>query len=396
MKTKIYPILLLTSFFALAQTPTGYWDNKRITNKEIKLSAGDKVVVKSEDLPVGTTEIAFRITMLDENQKMANDFAGVLKAIPDPYYISKGLGSAISLVSSITGKDKCTYAVFAENLDAFEYVKSGAITKACMFQLEPTNKDAKVISLDKQLCLAPNSKNIWFAFKNENWMMNEKIILEIVPWVDYETSKGWTKSAKEKVSDWVATYLKNKEVSSRSETANFYKSLYKDFEAQQLEYLSDKEKALLYEKYKEEYKTKMEAHRNFYKEAYDLDKKGNYAEAISVLETKVASKPVLSAQEWSLLGELYLKTNQIEKAFITLKNASALYSENLSLKLNLAHAYMFNDEVSASKKIHKQFMTQNISASQTWKNKAINDLEAFKKMSNLPQKNISKIWKLYN
>src|SRR5689334_8914816 len=114
MKFKTIPLFIffIGSNVSFAQDADGYWDRERITNKEIKLSAGDKIVIKSEDLPDGTTEFVYRITLLDENQKMVSDLASVLKAIPDPYYIGKGTGGAISLASSISGSDKCTYAIF--------------------------------------------------------------------------------------------------------------------------------------------------------------------------------------------------------------------------------------------------------------------------------------------
>ena len=98
MKFKITPLffIFLSATSLFAQETDGYWDNQRITNKEIKLSAGDKIIVKSEDFPAGTTEFVYRITLLEENQKMVNDLASVLKAIPDPYYIGKGTGGALS------------------------------------------------------------------------------------------------------------------------------------------------------------------------------------------------------------------------------------------------------------------------------------------------------------
>lgn len=396
MKFQILPLLLFSNFLAFAQSAEGYWDNQRITNKEINLGAGEKIIVKSEDFPVGTTEFAYRITLLDENQKMVSDLASVLKAIPDPYYISKGAGSAISLLSSISGSDQCIYAIFKDNTQASDFIGSENVSKACLYQKNPVSKDAKVVSLAKNTCLDDEATVVWFAFKNENWVMKEKIILEIVPWVDYQARKGWTTAAKNNASTWVTNYAKTAFGNQyRGASNNFLKNVYQEFDASQFESFTEYQKIAVFEKYNEQFKTKLEVNRNYYKEAFDFAKKGNTAEAISVLEEKIASKPSLSALEWNLLGELYLKTNQIEKAFITLKNASVLYPENLFLKLNLAHAYMFKDEVATAKKIHKEFMNQNISAKQSWKNKAINDLDAFKK-TNLPQKNIDKIWRLYN
>ena len=112
----------------------GYWDNQRVTNKEIKLSAGERTLVKSEDFPDGTTEFVYRITLLDENQKMVSNLSSMLKAIPDPYFIGKGTGGAIDLASAISGTDKCTYAIFSDNNKATDFIKSGDTKKACLYQ----------------------------------------------------------------------------------------------------------------------------------------------------------------------------------------------------------------------------------------------------------------------
>ena len=46
---------LLFSATFYAQTD-GFWDKERATTKEISLSAGKRALIKTEDLPVGTTE----------------------------------------------------------------------------------------------------------------------------------------------------------------------------------------------------------------------------------------------------------------------------------------------------------------------------------------------------
>jgi hypothetical protein len=39
-------------------------------------------VIKTDDFPVGTTELIYRITLLDDNQKIANSLVSLLKAVP--------------------------------------------------------------------------------------------------------------------------------------------------------------------------------------------------------------------------------------------------------------------------------------------------------------------------
>ncbi len=178
-----------TSVFAQKD---GYWDKERAFNKEIVVSARERIVVKTEDLPVGTTEVVFRITLLDQNQQMANSLVSVLKSIPDPTGISQGSAGAVFLVSKISGDDKCKYAIFSNAASAAEYKKSGDTDNACFLQEEAVSKDAKRLSIDKSLCLLPNSNAMWFGFESKNWIMNQKIVLEVVPWVNNRLSSGWT------------------------------------------------------------------------------------------------------------------------------------------------------------------------------------------------------------
>ncbi|MFC4816671.1 MULTISPECIES: tetratricopeptide repeat protein [unclassified Flavobacterium] len=403
MKSKIIPFfLLIGTISAFAQSADGYWDNQRITNKEIKLSAGEKIIVKSEDLPVGTTEFVYRITLLDENQKMVNDLASVLKAIPDPYYIGKGTGGAITLLSGISGTDKCTYAVFQEQQKAADFSVSGKFDNACVYQKNPVSKDAKLISLAKNTCLDDDVKTIWFAFKNENWMMNEKIVLEIVPWVDKIASRGWTAKRKNEVVENLMktaslSYLKKE--TSRNVALSLFNQVEEKFRYQDFKALSADEQKFEIERLEEKAFIQNDALNLYYEmicyKANLLAQKGNVDEAIAMIESKVTSKPTAKAVNYNSLAELYMKSKQFEKALKTLKNAENIDPSELKVQMNLAHVYMFMDNVSASKEIHKKYRNQNVSAKQTWKNKAINDLDGFKK-TNLPQENIGRIWKLYN
>ncbi|MCD8529567.1 MAG: hypothetical protein LRY25_02165 [Flavobacterium sp.] len=177
----------------------GFWDKERATTKEITLSAGKRALIKTEDLPVGTTEFVYRVTVLDKNQKLTSSLVSVLKAIPDPTGISQGTAGAIHLTSAISGDDKCTFALFQEANAANLFLKEGKTDRACWEQKEKVNKDAKLIT-SSSLCLT-NLPNLWFGFESQNWVMNQKIVLEVVPWVDYKASRGWTKEAKKEVLD---------------------------------------------------------------------------------------------------------------------------------------------------------------------------------------------------
>ena len=110
-KFLIFIVSIFIHFQSFAQQD-GYWDKERATTKEEVLSARKRIVINTEDLPIGTTEVVFRITLLDENQQMANSLVSVLKAIPDPTGISQGSAGAILLLSKISGDDTFKYAIF--------------------------------------------------------------------------------------------------------------------------------------------------------------------------------------------------------------------------------------------------------------------------------------------
>lgn len=400
-----FPIVTLALFFsklAFSQAPSGYWDNQRITNKEISLSTGDKIVVKSEDFPIGTTEFAYRITLLDENQKMVSDLSSVLKAIPDPYYIGKGAGGAISLLSTISGSDKCTYAIFQDPTKAANYVKTDKLEEACLSQKKAVSKDAKVVSLSKNSCLDDQAKSVWFVFKNENWLMNEKIVLEIVPWVDAIASRGWTKKNKESILAKIylegATQLVKKEYKEKY-GFKMVELLSKEFRFDDFLRLSPAEQKLAIEKNEDSVLAQIGLPNAYNQmkciQAENMAKEGKMEEAINYILDKVIAKSNATALNYNSLAQLYIQSNQLEKALKTLETAEKLDKSELRVQMNLAHVYMFLDEVSKCKEIHKRYLNQNISSKQTWKNKAINDLDAFKKTS-LPQENIAKIWRLYN
>lgn len=399
MKFKIVPLFIFfigynTSF---AQDADGYWDKERITNKEIKLSAGDKIVIKSEDLPEGTTEFVYRITLLDENQKMVNDLASALKSIPDPYFIGKGTGGALSLVSSISGTDKCTYAIFNDALKTTDFSKTGNIKTACLYQPNPVSKDVKVVSM-KSTCLNEKVHNLWFAFESQNWIMNEKIVLEIVPWVDKKASRGWSQENKKNTID----YLKSSQTALRLPNSdsfcfNLLEKIQKEYKFQEFQKLSSAEKNDFISKNEDvalvETGNTSIFNKRIRQEVKKMASQGKFDNAIQLLNDKVINKGKGEALDYNSLAEQYIFTKQFEKALKTLKNAEKLDSSELLVQLNLAHTYMFLDDMSASREIHNKFKLQNVSATQSWKNKTINDLDTFQKM-NLPNDNFKKILRL--
>lgn len=374
----------------------GYWDKDRATSKEIIVSARERFVVKSEDLPVGTTEIVYRITVLDDNQQLANSLASVLKAIPDPTGISQGSAGALFLLSKVSGDDKCKYAVFTTNALALAYKGNGKTDRACWFQNTPVNKDAKVLSVGKSSCLQPNSTNVWFAFDSKNWIMNQKIILEIVPWVDTKLSRGWNIVNRKTILN----QCKTSETAKKFQNSDEYcvcllDKMQKEYRFQEFQSLLDIEKDKRIKDLAASCITETTNSLNDNQRSIALNfaKAGKYNEAITILIPIINSGKAIIT-DYNFLGELYIYTKQFGKALKTLKSGESLDASELSIQLNLAHTYMFLDDVNASKKIHKRYKEQNINATESWKEKAKLDFDMFTQKS-LPTDNFKKILRVF-
>ena len=393
-------ILLLTAFFSI---PThaqqdGYWDKERTTNKQIIVPAREKIIIKSEDFPVGTTEIVYRITLLDDNQEIASSLVSLLKAVPDPTGISKGSAGAIFLMSKISGDDKCTYSIFSLEKYANEYQKSGKNDKACFFQNQPVNKEVKLLSVNKSACLTLNSENIYFGIESKNWIMNQKMVLEIVPWVDKKLSRGWNSINKQmilnqcKLSETTAK-LPNSDnfcicqLQKIQEKFRFFE--YDDLlEAEKTTFLSALETECLKKTGANDYlndKIRTEIDSLILNFKYEL--------ATTKLQNLI-KKNNARAIDFNNLGFCYLMTKQYQKASIFIKKAIEADNSELLFQLNLAHVFMLLNDTKSSKKIHEKYNIQNINSNQSWVEKTKSDFDLFQK-SGLPINNFNKILRVF-
>lgn len=383
---------LLFSATFYAQTD-GFWDKERATTKEISLSAGKRALVKTEDLPVGTTEFVYRITLLDEGQKLTSSLVSVLKAIPDPTGISQGTAGAIQLTSAISGDDKCTYALFQEANAANVFFKDGKTDKACFEQKEKVNKEAKLIS-SSSLCLT-NLPNLWFGFESQNWLMNQKIVLEVVPWVDYKASRGWDKTTKNEI---LTIAKKLPVVSKLTKKDQFYavfienmakKFTYRDF----LQLLTVEKNNAIDKLTEESLKStgELKAYYDIIREkSFAAFQKGNYEEAITIISSEMMAKNRATYIDYEILGDYYLFSKQFTKAEETYNKGLKLNPSEIHFQLNLAHVYLFTDRISDAKDIHKKYAHESLSNGKTWIAQTKLDFTTFEKHE-LPTDDFKKI-----
>ena len=383
MFKKLFLIISLLSIANLfSQAQDGYWDNIRTTNETVTLKAGEKKSIKTANFPEGTTEVVYRITLLDDNQKLSSSLVSVLKAIPDPTGISQGTAGAVFLLSSISGDDKCKYAVFQENKDSENYLKTGKVINACVVQNTPINKEAKLLSANSK-CDIKNSETLYFTFESDNWIMNQKIVLEVVPWVNKKASRGWNTETKKALENEIEklnffSYLSKKDIFI-GECINLVSEKYKYKEYKDL-LPSEKNYALQTITLKAVQNTnQMNDFLEFKrKTAWDFYKKNEHQKAIDYALNEIFVNNWAQAKDYSALGDIYIETKQFVKAKESYQKATQLDANQLWYQLKYANALVFNKEISEAKEIHKKYKSNNIDAKTSWVQQAKFDIAFYK------------------
>lgn len=399
MRKSIVAICFLFANFVFAQNNEGYWDNIRTTNETIILEAGKRKAVKSSDLPVGTTEVVFRISLLDDNQKISASLVSLLKAIPDPSGISQGTAGAVFLLSTITGDDKCKFYVFTNESDALNYEKLGIVKNTCMSQEEPVNEAAKLLTEDSK-CMSANPKNLWFGFQSENWVMKQKIVLEVVPWVNNSLRSGWSVEAKKSLLKTIEKSDVTLKVANKDMFLGaFLTALTKKYTYADYQKLLAVEKTNVTEMLIEE-SLVASGQLNSYleslrKEAQQLRFSNKTQDAILSVQKEIIDKKRAKAADYGLLGSLYLSSKQFVKAEEAYLKAVSLDKTDLYFQLQLAHVYLFADQLGKAKDLHKKYQNNHLSDGKSWAEQTKADFQQFEK-NGFDTVNFKKILRLFN
>lgn len=390
---KILALFVLGTTFSFAQQD-GFWDKERAFTKEIKLGSGNRAIVKIDDLPEGASEFVYRISLIDENSKITNSLASILKMIPDPTGISQGTAGAITLTNSFSGDDTCLFGIFTSEKSSNQFLVDGKLDKACYSVKEPINKDSKVISIKNTTCFE-NVPHLWFAFENKNWVLSTKIVLEVVAWVDVKASRGWnleTKKGLISIGKKLEWYKKspNQDV-FLAQFISIFTEKYKFSEFQQL---LPVEKTKVIKEVQEIALKKSNQYGNYLNairvDAVKLYNENKVDKAILKIQDEIIFNKAATAVDYGLLGHFYLFSKQFAKAEENLNKAIVLDKTDLTHQLHLAHVYLFTERVSEAKDIHNQFKTQNISSQVSWINQTKSDFSEFEKKG-FPSNNFKKI-----
>lgn len=382
IKTILCLIVTLFPFIAKCQNQDGYWDKDRATSRETVLAAGYKTWIRTDELPVGTTEIVYRITILDVDQKMVNSLSTALMAIPDPSGFSKGSGLALSLMSGLSGDDYCYYSIFSSYELADNYTKNGNYKTACYSNPNEINRDVNRIILNKSICLNENTRYLWFGFKNTNMVMNEKIVLEVVPWVDNKASSGWTNGIKTKFMESCKTNQGMVNISNPEEYCLCILSeLQNEYKVQDFQKLIPLEQnKIMMETGKKCLSSTGKLDNIYDKErnhANMLISNRQFAAAIDKYQGIIKNAPP-KYTDYNNLGYCYILTKQYLKAIKYLKEGEKIDETDLMIKGNLAHAYLLNGDFEIAKNIYLKYKSQNINETMSWVDMVKADFNDFK------------------
>ncbi len=213
--------------------------------------------------------------------------------------------------------------------------------------------------------------------------MNQKIVLEVVPWVNYKLSRGWTKENRKTIID----QCKTSNLAQKMPNPNDFCVCVSD--KIQAQYTLKEFQKLLIEERAKAFKdfgmlcfnetgafNAMNA--DLRSQAAALAKKGNYGAAIAKMNAIINNRKG-TALDYNTLGCYYLLTKQYGKALKVLKESEQLDPSELVIQLNLAHAYLLNGNYKQAKTIHKTYSNQNVTDSLSWTQKTKLDFEAFQK-----------------
>jgi hypothetical protein len=398
LKKLFFTLSLINVAFSVAQSKDGYWDNVRTTNETISLKAGEKKVVKTTDFPEGTTEVVYRITMLNDNQKLSSSLVSVLKAIPDPTGISQGAAGAVFLASTISGDDKCKYAIFTDPKISEAFISSGKTTNACLVQSTPVNKEARILKMKSSDCITLKTQNLYFAIQSDNWVLGEKVILEVVPWVDIKASRGWNSDSKNEIitlskSLKVYSLLTNKDAFSVA----FLEKISDKYTYKEFNNLIPIERSASIELVTEEALKKTGEDKKYFalfrERANAAVNQGKFEDAITIIQSELINKNHAESIDYATLANYYLLSKQFDKSEKVLNEAIAKDTTDINLQLQVAHLYLFTDRLSEAKDIHKKYKEQHINPKTSWIQQTNKDFALFSKC-NLPDGNFKKILRI--
>lgn len=239
---KVFSSFLLQSFFLISscfvfsQNSLGIWDTKSSFSQVINLSAGEYRPITFK-LPQGTTKVYYRIEVVSQIGNTTSTFL-------EQFYNSTNpkiqLASRLTNTTIKMSDPKISYSIL---------FASASGTNQC-FDSNGVITGEQINSLGDDACINTNdiSGAFVFKFKSENSYFPLKIKFEIIPFINYELSRGWAKNLKDVLYDILVKGLSENNTENYSiirinEISNcILVNITKDFTVKQFQNLAEYEK----------------------------------------------------------------------------------------------------------------------------------------------------------
>jgi tetratricopeptide (TPR) repeat protein len=240
---------------------------------------------------------------------------------------------------------------------------------------------------------------MWFGFESKNWIMKQKIVIEVVPWVNHRLSRGWTlENRKLIISQCKTSELAKSLINSDDFCVCVSDKLQKEYKFQEFQKLLAIEKSKAFKDFGNACFKETGAANTMYsdlrKQARDLAKQGQYGAAIDKTLNIVANGQS-NSMDYNTLGYAYIMTKQYGKAIKFLKEGERLDDSELLIQMNLAHAHLFNKDYRLAKSIYKKYQSQNVTNNLSWIQQLELDFETFKK-AGLPSGDFNRVLSLFD
>lgn len=371
MKKLVTILYLSLILFTLhSQDAKGYWDVVRSPLKKFQLQP-HTVRMYEIDIPYGTTQLVYRLTVLQTSQDIPNKLAGIASSFKTPEALIAG--AALKLGSALIGTDKCSFYIYQNKKDALNNVGKNAcdaIPNATQCNGYLNNK-----------CITIYSNKIYVVVETININFPSNIVIEILPWVEPDKERGWSKEA----------IIKTKEVLVKDYNEDIIdciaEKLVKDYSVMELVKIGAENEKKVLDEYsmacldelgisKDLYN---EIDNNYRNEADSLIGIKKYTDAIDIY-LMLDEDTSANDMDYNSLGWCYLLTKQYLKAIKYLKKGEKIDETNLLIQENLAHAYLLSNNFEKAKEIYIKYKGFNVDETQSWEDSVKEDFKTFAEM----------------
>lgn len=355
-----------------------YWDTTKQFYQKFELPAREKKLIEM-NIPNGTLELVYRISILEINKNISNSLADILGNVP--YAPAKIFGGSINLLSGISGTSKCNYYIFNDKQKANTFISNKNTTSDICYSGEKIVEQYSVLDFG-QPCYK-NIKKLYIVIENTNLIEKCFVVFEAIPKIDFMVSRGWNENNK-------TVFLNNcKNINSKSNKNINEDCLCVLGKVQEKYSVSEYNKLNIDEKnniYKNNYnicvnpeKVNLEDYTNQYNKAIDLYNFQKYDSALFIIENLYKTKKEDKDLQ-HFLGILYLDTKQFTKSLNIMTKLDNEMPDNLAVKIDFAHALLLNNKYEEAKEIYIKHKNENINTEVTWKQQMKEDFERFEQL----------------